>query len=166
MEPDLDRIKEMCYHLVSTEQISEDFKINPDGTVDVSDVTFNDPTLQKIPLCFNHVINFYCINTPAKKSNIDSLKNSPKEVCIFDCTDTAIYSLENCPKIIHESFNCKFTKIENPYDLRHVLFCEVGEYFTFYSDFNVNDIITNFLLKPKDQRKTEIFKVLEELKRA
>ena len=102
--------------------------------------------------------SYSCSYNPVK-----SLKGSPISVGgFFICTNTNINSLEGISGNM-EGVHCRHNdKIKTAYDLRHVLFSTCK---TIESDFPLADkIINNFFLKPQEEKKQAIFRVLEQLK--
>jgi len=87
----------------------KNYKINSDGTVDVSgNVDIVDKDLETIPVQFGEVSkNFYCLH-----NNLTSLEGSPKKVGgIFSCSGNNLTSLKGAPEYVGKDFYCSNNKL-------------------------------------------------------
>jgi hypothetical protein len=107
----------------------KNYKINPDGTVDVDgNVDLYEEGLVEIPIKFGVVKGDFDIsqnnllslkNCPrvvtgkfscSFNRQLSSLKNGPKSARDFDCSHCNLTSLEHAPKEVHSNFNCSFNQ--------------------------------------------------------
>ena len=150
---DKDFIHSKLYHKIIFHGISNNYTINPDGSIDVDDNVSFDPSrssstklrykpskknkLTELPIKFNKVGgNFYC-----NDNELTTLEGAPKEVGgDFDCHNNQLTSLVGCPEVIGGDINCRFNKITD--------FKGVSEFFEglFYCEGNpIEEIYTLFL---------------------
>ena len=150
---DKDFIHSKLYHKIIFHGISNNYTINPDGSIDVDDNVSFDPSrssstklrykpskknkLTELPIKFNKVGgNFYC-----NDNELTTLEGAPKEVGRdFDCHNNQLTSLVGCPEVIGGNINCRFNKITD--------FKGVSEFFEglFYCEGNpIEEIYTLFL---------------------
>lgn len=121
---DKDFIHSKLYHQIIFHGISNNYTINPDGSIDVdgefdNSVSFdpnrrpstklrykplNRHKLTKLPIKFNKVGgNFYC-----NDNELTTLEGSPKEVGgDFKCNENKLTSLEGGPEIVGGDFICR-----------------------------------------------------------
>jgi hypothetical protein len=92
----------ICQKLYKSKWI-ENYKINPDGTVDVNgDVNLSFKKLTHLPLKFGRVSgSFDC-----SKNQLISLEGAPSEVYWFDCSGNQLTSLEGAPLKVSSDFYC------------------------------------------------------------
>ena len=87
----------------------EDYKINDDWSIDVYDPCVYCDYCDNIPLKFNHVRDFSCINGRFK-----TLKGCPKHVDgNFWCQDGELTSLIEFPNYIDGYMNCRNNKLKS-----------------------------------------------------
>jgi hypothetical protein len=106
---DKDFIHSDLFHNIIRYGISNNYTINPDGSIDVdNNVSFtsmrSSDRLTKLPIKFNKVTgNFYCSN-----NQLTSLEGSPKEVGgHFKCNENKLSSLEGGPQSVGGNFHCQ-----------------------------------------------------------
>ena len=95
------------FHNIIRYGISNNYTINPDGSIDVdNNVSLSGiiRILNKLPIKFNKVTgSFYCSN-----NQLTSLEDSPREVGgDFYCKENQLTSLEGGPKIVDGDFVCR-----------------------------------------------------------
>jgi hypothetical protein len=82
----------------------EDYTINSDGSIDVSDpsVFLFQKSLSNLPLKFNKVTGFFVCH----HNRLTSLENAPIEVGgSFTCCNNELTSLKGCPQIVGKNTN-------------------------------------------------------------
>jgi hypothetical protein len=111
---DKDFVHSDLFHNIIRYGISNNYTINPDGSIDVdNNVSLSGRVrmesiigdkLTKLPIKFNKVTgSFYCSN-----NQLTSLEDSPKEVGgDFYCQDNQLTSLEGSPKSVDGDFICR-----------------------------------------------------------
>ena len=110
--------------------------------------------LRGISQTVNGIFCFRC-------SNLTSLVGSPTNVELMDVTGCGLQSLEGVPKKIG-AFHCGGNLPLTPYNMRFILFSEVGYILT--SSDTLDKLFNDFFQLPLSVRKQEIFSVMAELK--
>ena len=110
-------INEQEIHDICKKYNIRNYKINPDGSIDVEDsVYLFNMNLDKLPLKFNKVGGYFgCSN-----NNLTSLEGCPKEVGdTFYCSSNKLTSLQYSPEIVNGRFYCGDNPLESleGYDL-------------------------------------------------
>jgi hypothetical protein len=86
----------------------KDYTINADGFIDVGDnVNLSYRKLEKLPLKFGDVSDFYC-----NDNRLTSLEGCPKSVSGgFYCDNNRLTNLEGCPKSVGGNFYCNKNRL-------------------------------------------------------